>query len=129
MSLWRPARITPTGFVRHSSQAENSLRLNDDGLTHARRGKETFWSWRKFSPFRISQDGLFQRGQMGNSTIIPAEVPDDTRLSRLRRWTNRILFRRPTLFIRDIYLGRPDDIVADLNAYRSRALGGGNQPN
>lgn len=114
------ALLSPT-----APPAGNFLKLNDDGLTQARRGKEISWSWHEVSPFRISEEGLLRRGLAGDSTIITAEVPDDARLSRLRRWTNRILFRRPVLFIPDIYLGRPDDIVAALNEYRERALGGG----
>ncbi len=109
--------------------AGNFLKLDDGGLTHARRGKETSWSWHEVSPFRISEVRLIRHGLTGGSTVITAEVPNDARLSRLRRWTNRILFRGPLLLIPDIYLGRPDDIVADLNAHRSRAMRGGNATN
>lgn len=105
--------------------AGNFLKLDGEGLTRARRGKETCWSWHEVSAFRIREEGSIS---LGGHTVITAEVPNDARLSPLRRWTNRILFRRPAIIIADIYLGRPDDIAATLNEYRKRALGASGMP-
>ena len=105
--------------------AGNFLELDGEGLTRARRGKETSWSWHEVSPFRFREEGSILQG--GHATIT-AEAPNDARLSPLRRRTNRILFHRPAIIIADIYLGRPDDIAATLNEYRKRALGGTTDP-
>lgn len=103
--------------------ADNFLALDDDGLTIARSGRKTSWAWGEMSPFRAHGTGRVGRAlQRG---FIVAEAPDDARLSRLWRLVSRLLFRRPTLLITDKYLAPAKDIAATLNAYRDRALGGG----
>lgn len=110
-------------FYKHAP-ADNFLALDGEGLSVTRHGRKTSWSWREVSAFRTHGTGPVGRA-LQRGFIIVAEAPDDARLSRLWRLVSRLLFRRPVLLITDKYLAPAKDIAATLNAYRDRALGGG----
>lgn len=105
--------------IRHSSRAGNFLRLDDDGLTLGSLGKIYHLAWPELSSFEIL--GTEKIWFLTTDHYVPIVKSGATRRDRF------LLALRLGLSstIRDHYDTPIEEIAATLNAYRERALGGG----
>lgn len=95
------------------------FRIDDEGLAYGHR----HWRWDELSTFKPRGRWLDRHIVFAIPEHIVFTVPEQV------DWLTRIegLGRPKVARIRDIYDTPLDDIAATLNAYRERALGGGNQ--
>lgn len=106
-------------FARRSAQIH--LSLDEEGLTYARGGLSlpSRWSWNELSDIKYERPGLLRR----KAILFRPESP-----GLIDRMTMEITdFGRREL-LPDTFDAEPEEIVAKLNEYRDRALGGANTP-
>jgi hypothetical protein len=90
------------------------LKLDDEGLTYAREGRERRWPWRALSRFKPAR----------HSSLIVFIPSDEDEFRAPGLMINLLLGHPcPIEMIKDIFDAPLDEIAAKLNDYRERALG------
>ncbi len=120
-----PVLLLFTVFMTYRSlrPESNSLRLDATGITYRRQGRRYAWPWKDVSVFEHRK--LAGSNMAGRRQVITFSAPG-------RDWTWRWVRRLyglpaapPTVVIDGLYDTPVEEIAATLNAYRERALGGG----
>jgi hypothetical protein len=102
----------------------NNLRLDEDSLVYMRAGKSLRWPWGELSDFKVRFAS--SKLLMGRRRFITFAAPGTDWTWGLLRRVHGLPKDPPLVIIEDIYETSLEDIAATLNAYRERALGGGN---
>ncbi len=104
----------------------NNLHLDTSGLAYTRAGKSLRWPWGDLSAFKV--EFASSKLLMGRRRFITFAAPGQDWAWHLVRYVYGLPKHPPLVIIEDVYETPLDEIAATLNAYRERALGGGDQP-
>jgi len=101
--------------IRLAAPERNFLRLDETGLTFARLGKSRTWVWSELSPFERDH-GVVPRIKFLLLNL-------DAEQARRDPWVHEMTPKGAMAVIPDQYDTQLDKIIAQLNAFRARALG------
>lgn len=116
--------VVPVSAVRtvlaakYSGPECNFLQVGRTGLNYMRHGKARLWAWNELSGFNI----------VSKYRYIEFVLPETAAMAAKRDpWVHEVTPDGPIAVVRDIYDTPLEEIAETLNAYRDRALGGGDQ--
>ena len=129
VALTVPLLGTGLLFAWREPPARNSLELDDKTLTIARWGRRRSWAWQELGPFDVevknSKLHLLASVWSLGSPRVTVRTADGKLFPHPWKWRHKIAFHGSPLVIEDIFDTPIEEIAATLNAYRERALGGG----
>lgn len=110
-------------LIRETMPADNMLRMDTDGLTLVRGGRQRHWPWRDLSAFKVEVRKIL--GLFGPRGVIVFDAPGGRDLrSRFLRLCYRLTGRTRAIVIEDVYSVPLDDIATALDRH-TLGTGGG----